>query len=221
METILEKLKECIIVGKINAVSPFPAEMKGQDGTDELTKLALQQGISPTDVMNALIAGMDVVGQRFTENKIFVPQMLISARAMNASMSHLRAYFNSGEIKRKGVFILGTIFGDLHDIGKNLCAMMIEGAGWEVVDLGVDVSAEKFIGKLQEHPDAVIGISALLTTTMSNMGAVIKEIKELSPKTKIIVGGAPLSAEYAESIGADAYGRDPQESVKWLETLVA
>lgn len=219
---ILNQLKNCIVVGKINAAAPFPPEMKGMPGADELTKEALEIGISPSDIMNgALVPGMDIVGQRFTENKIFVPQMLISARAMNASMAYLKPYFVSGEVKRKGTFILGTILGDLHDIGKNLCGMMIEGAGWEVIDLGVDVSSEKFIETLQKYPDAVIGISALLTTTMSNMGPAIQKIKEISPQTKVIVGGAPVSAEYASSIGADGFGRDPQESVKWLETLVA
>jgi Predicted cobalamin binding protein len=222
MINLLENLKECIIAGKINAASPFPPELKGKPGADELTKDALEKGMNPSDIMNlSLVAGMDVVGQRFTENKIFVPQMLLSARAMNAAMAHLKPYFSSGEVKRKGVFILGTIMGDLHDIGKNLCGMMIEGAGWEVVDLGVDVSAEKFTGALNNHPNAVVGISALLTTTMSNMGPVIRKIKEISPTTKVIVGGAPVSAEYASSIGADAYGKDPQESVKWLETLIA
>lgn len=219
---ILNQLKNCIVTGKINATTPFPPEMKGMPGADELTKEALVIGISPSEIMNeALVSGMDIVGQRFTENKIFVPQMLISARAMNASMAHLKPYFVSGEVKRKGTFILGTILGDLHDIGKNLCGMMIEGAGWEVIDLGVDVSSDKFIETLQKYPDAVIGISALLTTTMSNMGPAIQKIKEISPQTKVIVGGAPVSAEYASSIGADGFGRDPQESVKWLETLVA
>ena len=222
MNEILEKLKECVIAGKINAVMAFPPQMKGMPGADEYTKEALEKGVNPSDIMNiALVPAMDEVGRRFSENKIFVPQMLLSAKAMNASMEHLKPYFKTGEVKRKGTFILGTILGDLHDIGKNLCGMMIEGAGWEVIDLGVDVSKEKFIEALQQHPGAVIGMSALLTTTMSNMEPAIQSIKTISPQTKIIVGGAPVSAEYASSIGADAYGKDPQESVKWLGTLVA
>ena len=168
-----------------------------------------------------LIPAMDKVGQKFSEHTIFVPQMLISAKAMNASMQHLKPYFQSGEVKRKGTFIIGTVFGDLHDIGKNLVAMMIEGAGWEVIDLGIDVKADKFVETIQEHPDAVVGISALLTTTMNNMMPVVQAIKGISPTTKIIVGGAPLSSDFALLIGADAYARDPQESVKWLDTLVA
>lgn len=222
MNEIIDLLKECVIKGKINSATPFPPEMKGMKGADELTRDALFNGINPSDIMNkALIPAMDEVGNRFSENKIFVPQMLLSARAMNAAMIHLKPYLKSGELRRKGTFILGTIMGDLHDIGKNLCGMMIEGAGWEVIDLGVDVTAEKFIETLKNHPNAVIGISALLTTTMSNMKPVITKIKELSPTTKVIVGGAPVSSEYAALIGADAYGKDPQDSVKWLETLVA
>jgi 5-methyltetrahydrofolate--homocysteine methyltransferase len=147
--------------------------------------------------------------------------MLISAKAMNASMQHLKPYFQTGEVKRKGTFILGTIFGDLHDIGKNLVAMMIEGAGWEVIDLGIDVKTEAFTAALIQHPGAVIGISALLTTTMTNMQPVVKAIKDMSPTTKIILGGAPLSLEFAQSVGADAYAKDPQEGVKWLDSLVA
>lgn len=222
MDTILEKLFECVEFGKINLASNYPPQMKGQPGADEYTKEALDNGITPNDIMNkALILAMNKVGQKFTENKIFVPQMLLSAKAMNASMEHLKPFFKSGEVKRKGTFILGTVFGDLHDIGKNLVAMMIEGAGWEVIDLGIDVKTEKFVEALQEHPNAIIGMSALLTTTMVNMEPVIKAIKEISPATKVLVGGAPLSQEFATSIGADGYGKDPQESIKWLETQVA
>lgn len=221
MEDKLQKLSECVELGKINMASPYPPQMKGQPGADEYTKEALDAGISPSDIMDqALIPAMDRVGRKFTENKIFVPQMLLSAKAMNASTTHLKPFFQSGEVKRKGTFILGTVFGDLHDIGKNLFAMMVEGAGWEVIDLGIDVGSGKFLDALQQHPDAVLGMSALLTTTMANMETVIKDVKAVSPQTKFIVGGAPLSADYAASIGADAYGKDPQEGVKWLDSLI-
>ena len=222
MNTILEKLSECVKVGKINLATPYPPQMKDLPGADEYTQEAIKEGISPVDILNrALIPAMETIGQMFSEHKIFVPQMLISAKAMNASMQHLKPYFQTGEVKRKGTVIIGTIFGDLHDIGKNLVAMMIEGAGWEVIDLGTDVKAEAFTEKLRQYPGAVIAISALLTTTMSNMKPVVKAIKELSPDTKVILGGAPLSLEFANSIGADAYARDPQEGVKWLDCLVA
>ncbi|MDR0541793.1 MAG: corrinoid protein [Dysgonamonadaceae bacterium] len=222
MNVILEKLSECVEAGKVNQAAPFPPQMKGQPGADEYTQEALKEGVAPVDILNqALIPAMDKVGQKFSEHKIFVPQMLISAKAMNASMQHLKPYFQAGEVKRKGTFIIGTVFGDLHDIGKNLVAMMIEGAGWEVIDLGIDVKTEVFTEAVQQHPKAIVGISALLTTTMNNMAPVVKAIKEISPATKIVVGGSPLSSEFAQSIGADAYAKDPQESVKWLDTLVA
>ncbi|KAA6352233.1 Methionine synthase [termite gut metagenome] len=221
MNEILEKLLESVELGKVNFAAPFPPQLKGKPGADEYTQTALEEGISPTDIMNlALIPAMDKVGQKFSEHKIFVPQMLISAKAMNASMIHLKPYFQTGEVKQKGTFIIGTVFGDLHDIGKNLVAMMIGGAGWEVIDLGIDVQPEKFTEKVQEYPEAVVGISALLTTTMNNMTPVVKAIKNISPKTKILVGGAPLSSDFAQAIGADAYAKDPQESVKWLDTLI-
>ncbi|NMA75427.1 MAG: cobalamin-binding protein [Bacteroidales bacterium] len=222
MDVTLDKLLECVEFGKINQAFDYPPQMKGQPGADEYTKEALDKGITPNEIMNnALIPAMNKVGQKFTENKIFVPQMLLSAKAMNASMEHLKPYFSSGEVKRKGTFILGTVFGDLHDIGKNLVGMMVEGAGWEVIDLGIDVKTEKFLETLEQHPTAVVGLSALLTTTMTNMKPIIKAIKKVSPATKVIVGGAPLSQEFAVSIGADGYGKDPQESINWLETVVA
>ena len=219
---LLEKLSECVEFGKINLASPYPPQMKGQPGADEITKEALESGVEPTAILNdALITAMNKVGQKFTENKIFVPQMFLSAKAMSASMIHLKPYFASGAVKRRGTFILGTVFGDLHDIGKNLFGMMVEGAGWEVIDLGIDVKTEKFLEAIQQYPNAVVGISALLTTTMVNMKPVIDAIKSASPSTKIIVGGAPLSDEFAASIGADGYGKNPQEGIIWLDKISA
>ena len=222
MNDLIDKLGECVEFGKINQASPYPPTMKGMPGADELTKEALEAGLSPQMILNdALIPAMNRVGNKFTEGKIFVPQMLLSAKAMNSAMKHLKPYFQNGEIRRKGVFIIGTVQGDLHDIGKNLTGMMVEGAGWEVIDLGTDVSAEKYIQALDEHPGAVCGMSALLTTTMSNMQPMIAAIREKYPGTKVIVGGAPLNAEFARQIGADAYGRDPQDDINWLDSIVA
>jgi Predicted cobalamin binding protein len=222
MTDILNQLGLCVEFGKINQASPYPPTMKGQPGASELTKEILEKGANPQDILNtALVPAMNRVGNKFTEGKIFVPQMLLSAKAMNESMKFLKPYFLSGEIKRKGVFIIGTVAGDLHDIGKNLVGMMVEGAGWEVVDLGVDVSAEKYIQALDEHPGAVCGMSALLTTTMSNMHPMITTIREKHPNTKIIVGGAPLNAQFAAEIGADAYGRDPQDDINWLNSIAS
>lgn len=221
MESILIKLGECVEFGKINLASPYPPTMKGQPGADEITREALDNGILPQDILNeALIPAMDRVGNKFTEGKIFVPQMLLSAKAMNEAMKHLKPFFQNGEIKRKGTFIIGTVTGDLHDIGKNLTGMMIEGAGWEVIDLGVDVGADKYISALDQNPNAVCGMSALLTTTMSNMQSIIASIREKHPGAKVIVGGAPLNAKFAAEIGADAYGAVPQDDINWLNSII-
>ena len=218
MNELLQKLFTCVEFGKINTASPYPPQMRGQEGAQELTQQALAEGIAPSQIMDeALIPAMTCVGQKFTEGKVFVPQMLLSAKAMNAALTYIKPYFSSGEVKRKGTFIIGTVFGDLHDIGKNLVCMMVEGAGWEVVDLGVDASAEKFIEALNEHPGAYVGLSALLTTTMTNMKTIIDKVHEVHPDVKFIVGGAPVSAEFAVEIGADGYAADPQDDIKLLE----
>jgi len=217
MSEILEKLATCVERGKINAQSPYPPDLKGQDGADELAKQALDNGISPEDVLNkSLIIGMQKIGEKFRQNKVFVPDVLMAAKAMSAAMSHIKPHFQSGALKRKGKFIVGTVAGDLHDIGKNLVAMMIEGGGYEVIDLGVDVSAEKFVSAVEEHPGSAVGLSALLTTTMVNMEKTVKEVKTRFPDTKIIIGGAPLTQEFADKIGADAYAADPHGAVEYL-----
>ena len=218
MNQLIEQISDCVENGKVNLASPYPPQMKVQPGADELTRQALEEGVIPGDILNkALVPAMNRVGQRYTENKIFVPQMLLSAKAMSASMAHLKPYFQSGEIQRRGVLIMGTVMGDLHDIGKNLCCMMVEGAGWEVIDLGVDVKPEQFVSALDTHPKAVVALSALLTTTMVNMGTIIKSIRQKYPDTKVAVGGAPVNNDFAVSIGANGYGKDPQELIMWLD----
>ena len=222
MSDLIKQISECVENGKVNLASPYPPQMKGQPGADELTRQALDEGVTPSDILNmALVPAMNRVGQKYTENKIFVPQMLLSAKAMSASMTHLKPFFQSGEVQRKGVFIMGTVMGDLHDIGKNLCCMMVEGAGWEVIDLGVDVKPEQFVTALDAHPKAIVGLSALLTTTMVNMGSIITAIRAKYPDTKITVGGAPVNNDFAVSIGANGYGKDPQELIMWLDKIVA
>jgi methanogenic corrinoid protein MtbC1 len=222
MSELINKLKEAVELGKVDINSPYPPQLKGEKGASELAKLALDENILPQNILSdALIPAMDVVGKRFSENKIFVPQMLMSAKAMGAAMFHLKPFFQSGEIKSKGTFIMGTVKGDLHDIGKNLVSMMIEGSGWTVIDLGVDVASEKYIEALKENEGAIVGMSALLTTTMVNMQDIVIDIRKEFSDTKILIGGAPLTTEYADKIGADFYSPDPQGAVEYLNALVA
>ena len=220
MNDILQKIALCIERGKINLKSPFPPDMKDQEGAIELTAKALQEGISAHSILNeALMAGMKVVGERFRDNKIFVPDVLIAAKAMKGSMELLKPYFLNGEIKHKGTIAMGTVRGDLHDIGKNIVSMVIEGGGWKVVDLGIDVSVEKFLSAIENESLNAIGISALLTTTMQNMESIIKTIKEQHPEVKVLVGGAPLSKSFAEKINADCFSQDPQGALDYLNSV--
>jgi len=220
MTELLEKLKVAVESGKVDKKSPYPPQLKDQDGAYELAKNALDQGCKPGEILEmALIPAMANVGNRFSRKEIYVPQMLMSAKAMGGAMIHLKPFFQSGETKRKGTFIIGTVNGDLHDIGKNLVAMMVEGGGWEVIDLGVDVGPEKFIKAIEEKPDAVIGLSALLTTTMENMKKIVAEIKAKYKGSKILIGGAPVTLEYCNKIGADFYSPDPQGAVNYLNQL--
>jgi 5-methyltetrahydrofolate--homocysteine methyltransferase len=222
MNEILNQIALCVEAGKINKSSPYPPSMKDQDGADELARKALEQGFKPDEILEkALIPAMANVGNRFSRKEIYVPQMLMSAKAMSGAMIHLKPFFQSGETKRKGTFIIGTVTGDLHDIGKNLVAMMVEGGGWEVIDLGVDVNSEKFLKALGEKPKAVVGLSALLTTTMENMKKIMGDIKAKSASSKILIGGAPVTQDYCNKIGADFYSPDPQGAVNYLKQLVS
>ncbi len=222
MSELLSKIAECIEFGKINKAAPFPPQMKGQDGVDELTRQALEEGISAQQILSkGLMPGMEKVGIKFRENKVFVPQVLMSAKAMSTAMVHLKPYFLSGEVKERGTFIIGTVEGDLHDIGKNLVSMMVEGNGWKVVDLGTDVNADQFVAALKENDNAFVGLSALLTTTMVNMEKITKAIKEAVPEAKVAVGGAPVTDNFCEKIGADVYSPDPQGLVEYLNSQVA
>ena len=222
MENTLERIAICVEVGKINAKTPYPPAMKGEDGADELTQKALEQGYSPNDILTkGLIVGMNNIGVKFKENKVFVPQVLMSAKAMSGGMQHLKRYFNDGSVKRKGKLIIGTVKGDLHDIGKNLVCMMVEGNGYEIIDLGVDVTEEKFVDAVRENPDAFVGMSALLTTTMVNMESINTAIKAEFPQVKTFIGGAPVSSDFAQKIGADYYTEEPQRLVEILNQLTS
>ena len=222
MHDVLEKLSRCVEHGKVDRSSAFPPELRGEPGADELCREALAGGVPPQQILSdALVTGMARIGERFARGKAFVPHMLLSARAMTAAMAHLRPFFASGEVRRRGVFVVGTVAGDLHDIGKNIVAMMVEGAGWEVVDLGVDVGAERFLAELEARPGAVVGLSAMLTTTMVNMAKIVADLRVRHPARQILVGGAPLDAEFARSVGASFYSPDPQGAIEHLRSLAA
>ena len=199
--------------------SPYPPDMKGLPGADELTGEALKNGVKANEILTgAMIPAMGIVGELFKDKKLFVPQVLMSAKAMNSALVHLKPYFTSGEIKRRGTFIIGTVAGDLHDIGKNLVSMMIEGSGWDVIDLGVDVKSEQFLEAVKSNPNAVLGMSALLTTTMESMEKSVRHIRDLYPNLRILVGGAPLNSEFASRIGANLYAPNPQVAVEYLNS---
>ena len=183
---------------------------------------ALDAGINPNTILNeGLIAAMDEVGRRFEEGEYFVPEMLIAARAMQTGLRLLKPHLVSGETVSAGKVAIGTVKGDLHDIGKNLVAMMLEGAGFEVTDLGVDVSADSFVKAVQSGVQ-VIGMSALLTTTMSNMAVTVEALKSagLRDKVKIMIGGAPVTQDYANQIGADAFAPDASSAVRTARQLL-
>jgi len=189
----------------------------------ELTKQAIDAGLSAPQILNdGLMTGMDVVGQRFGAHEIFLPELLIAARAMNAGIDLLKPMFLGGEMPTQGKVVIGTVKGDLHDIGKNLVGIMLKGAGYEVVDVGCDVTADVFVDAAEKEGASVVGLSALLTTTMTGMKDVVELVKTrgLQDRVKVIVGGAPLSKEFADEIGADAYGYDAGNAVEIVKELV-
>ena len=217
MEDLLKKLRTAVESGKVYKKSPYPFHLKGEDGSYELTMESVELGISPQKILEkSLIPAMGKVGKQFSERIIFVPQMLMSAKAMGASMTVLKPFFIDGAVKNKGTFIIGTVKGDLHDIGKNLVSMIIEGGGWSVVDLGVDVRSSLFLEAMEKHPGSVIGLSALLTTTLDSMENIVREIKLRDSKRIVMIGGAPVTQEFCDKIGADFYSPDPQGAVNYL-----
>jgi 5-methyltetrahydrofolate--homocysteine methyltransferase len=183
----------------------------------------LDAGVAPGEILNmALIPAMDKVGQLFEEGEYFVPEMLVAARAMKAGLEILKPLLVDSGVDPVGKVVLGTVKGDLHDIGKNLVAMMLEGAGFEIVDLGTDVSPEQFVAAVREDVD-LVGLSALLTTTMPAMENTIRAIEGsgLRNQVKIIIGGAPVTAEYARQIGADGYAADASQAATLARELIS
>jgi 5-methyltetrahydrofolate--homocysteine methyltransferase len=198
------------------------------DGEDkevaQLVQQALDEGMAPAEVLQGgLIAGMDEVGRDFKAGDLFVPEVLIAARAMHAGMAVLRPLLAEGDAPSAGKYVIGTVKGDLHDIGKNLVRMMLEGAGFEMVDLGTDVEPQAFVNAVSEHKPQLLGMSALLTTTMVQMRTTIDALEEagLRDSVKIMVGGAPVTDAFAKEIGADAYAADAASAVDVARSLAA
>lgn len=183
---------------------------------------AIEDKVPTTEILDdGLIAGMNVVGQKFRDDEMYLPEVLLSARAMTAGVTLLKPLLIAEEVPSRGKVILGSVKGDLHDIGKNLVGIMLEGAGFEVLDLGIDVPPEKFVEVAAEEKASVIGVSSLLTTTMANMKGVVDLVAEqgLSEQVKVLVGGAPLTEEFAQSIGADSYAYDAANAVEKVVAL--
>ena len=220
--SILEEIKENVVRGHINQDSNYPPDMKGKPGVEELVDTAINQKIDVADILHTgLISGMDVVGEKFSNGEYFVPEMLFSAKAMKSGLNLLRPHLVDQNISTLGTVIIGTVEGDMHDIGKNLVSMMLEGGGFEVIDLGVNAPADKFISAIEEHPAALIGMSALLTITMEKMRDVINAVKAKGLDNKIFIGGAPVTERYAEEIGAHGYAPDASQAVKKAKELLS
>lgn len=205
---ILDEIKEALMAGNANKVR------------EGVTK-ALEDGIPPTTIINdGLIAAMNIVGVKFKNNEIYVPEVLVAARAMHAGMEVVKPLLAGDSLQEKGTMVIGTVKGDLHDIGKNLVIMMMEGAGFKVIDLGIDVPAEKFMQAVEEHKPQVVGLSALLTSTMMQMKKTVEALAPYRDRIKIIVGGAPVTQKFADEIGADGYAPDAASAVDKVKELL-
>jgi 5-methyltetrahydrofolate--homocysteine methyltransferase len=211
MDALFEKIAERLIVGKIDEVK-------------ELSQQALDQGASPRDIIDkGLLAGMDVVGKRFKAGDMFIPEVLLCARCMHGAMDILKPLLSEADAAGVGIYLIGTVEGDLHDIGKNLVSMMLQGAGFEVIDLGTNITPQQFVDAVTEHKPTILGLSALLTTTMPKMEETINALKEagLRDQVKIMAGGAPVTQAFVENIGADAYGANAASASDKAKELMA
>ncbi len=211
MSEHLDKIKESIISGKYKEI-------------ETLVQAAIEDKADLDQIINdGMVAAMDIVGQKFAESEIFIPEMLVSAVTMKKGLEIIKPLLKGDEIESKGTIIMCTVKGDIHDIGKNLVIMMLQGAGFDVIDLGVDMSTEDLTRKVEEIKPDILGLSALLTTTMPEIKNVIETLKDkgLRNSVKVMVGGAPLNAAFAEKVGADGYGQDAAEAVVLARRLVA
>jgi 5-methyltetrahydrofolate--homocysteine methyltransferase len=219
--TVLESIKHCVVQGHIDAGSKFPKNMEGKEGVRELTEKAIADGVSVEEIlMLGLIPAMTIVGQRYERNEIFVPEMLFSAKAMKAGLELIKPLLLEGSDLILGKVIIGTVQGDLHDIGKNLVCMMLEGAGFQIEDLGINVPAPKFLEAAQKDPKAIVGMSALLTVTMKNMKGVIDMLRSNGMENKVFIGGAPVTPGFAEEIGAEGYAKNANQAVHEAKRLL-
>jgi len=206
----LQALADSVIAGK-------------RDDVAKMTQAAVDEGVAPADIINdGLIAGMAVVGEKFKNNEFYVPEVLIAARAMHAGMDIIKPLLAKSGVQPRGTVAIGTVKGDLHDIGKNLVAMMLEGGGYEVLDLEVDVPAEKFVDAVKNQGAGVVALSALLTTTMPAMKDTIDALREagVRDQVKVVIGGAPVTQNYADEIGADGYAPDAASAVDKVRELL-
>jgi 5-methyltetrahydrofolate--homocysteine methyltransferase len=211
MDPLIQSIQENVINGQKAPV-------------ENLVRQALEAKLPPDEILNTgLIAAMKEVGARFEAGDFYVPEMLIAARAMQAGLAILKPHLVQGGIQSAGKVVIGTVKGDLHDIGKNLVSMMLEGAGFEIVDLGTDVPPEKFIAAIKENNAGLLGMSALLTTTMSNMKLVLSALKEagVREQVKVMIGGAPVTDSFSKEIGADGYAPDASRAVTLAKSLMA
>ena len=206
----LKQLQELVIVGRRKEVT-------------ELTQQLINEGTKPDRILyDGLLPGMSVVGERFEKGEYFIPEMLLAARSLNAGLDLLRPLLTDADMRPTGKVVLGTVKGDIHDIGKNLVAVMMQGAGFHVIDAGVDVPPEKFVELIREHEPDIVGLSALLTTTMPSMEDTIEVLKseKVRDKVKVLIGGAPVTQEYANRIGADGFGRNATVAAQVAVKLV-
>ena len=222
-EDIIALIKENVIQGRRTKDDEgLDDDIAGTPGVTELTQTALDQKIAPEEIINkGLTSGMQIVGEKFSQKEYFIPDMLASAEAVGEAMEILKPYLEAANIETKGKFVIATVKGDIHDIGKNIVAVLLKGAGYEVEDMGIDVPTAKIVEIVRESKPQFLGLSALLTTTMLAMKEVVEALKSsgLRDKVKVLIGGAAVSDEYAKEIGADAYCIDGFDAIKVLETF--
>jgi len=208
-EMMLKQIQEALLAGK-------------KDNVEKLVDQALASGMTAAEILNGgLIAGMERLGVMFKNSEVFIPEVLVAARAMNAGMARLEPLLVREGIKPKGAVVIGTVKGDLHDIGKNIVAMMLKGAGYKIIDLGIDVSPEKYVAAAGENSASIIALSALLTTTMVQMKNVVEAVKVAGLRIPVIIGGAPVTRDYADEIGAQGYAPDAASAVEEVGRLLA